>query len=106
MMASLPEDQQAELLQGAMGKVGAFQGQDQQSRTRVGLIKKARARFVRPGGGAFADELKVGQIKPNGVQVGFSNTSAKLNLDMRSLKTLKPMIGKELDVGTTHRGRY
>ncbi|KAG2995387.1 hypothetical protein PC121_g21213 [Phytophthora cactorum] len=79
MMASLPEDQQAELLQGAMGKVGAFQGQDQQSRTRVGLIKKARARFVRPGGGAFADELKVGQIKPNGVQMSALPTEVAID---------------------------
>ncbi|KAF1789713.1 hypothetical protein GQ600_9705 [Phytophthora cactorum] len=100
-MASLPKINRPSYCTAPWGKWG----QDQQSRTREGLIKEARARFVRHGG-AFFDELKVGQIKPNGVQVGFSNTSAKPNLDMRSLKTLKPMIGKELDVGTTHRGRY
>jgi tetratricopeptide (TPR) repeat protein len=35
-----------------------------------------------------------------------SNTDAKPKLDMRSLKSLKPLIGRELVVGTTHRGRY
>ncbi|KAE8886819.1 hypothetical protein PF005_g24736 [Phytophthora fragariae] len=81
-LANLPEEEQSRLLQSAMGKVGEYQEQAQQSRTREGLIqrfKQARARFVRPGG-AFAEQLQVGQITPDGVQ--------------------------ELVVGTTHRGRY
>lgn len=107
-LATPPQEYQTRFLQDAMGKVGEYQEQAQQSRTREGLIKRfkeARARFIRPGG-AFAEELKAGQIKPDGAQVSFSNTNAKPNFDMRSLKSLKPMIGHELVVGTTHRGRY
>ncbi|KAG6623798.1 uncharacterized protein IUM83_01968 [Phytophthora cinnamomi] len=107
-LASLPEAEQSSLLQSAMGQVGDFQAQAQQSRTREGLIQRfrqARARFVRPGG-AFAEQLRAGQFGPDGVQMSFSNMNAKPNLDMRSVKDLKPMIGQELVVGTTHRGRY
>ncbi|KAL4117364.1 hypothetical protein PRIC2_011355 [Phytophthora ramorum] len=102
-LASLPEEEQINLLQNAMGKTGEYEEQVQQSRTREGLIKrfrKARSRFVRPGGAV------AGQIEPDGVQFSLSNTNAKPNLDMRFLKLLKPMIGMELVVGTNHRGRY
>ncbi|KAG7375444.1 hypothetical protein PHYPSEUDO_001188 [Phytophthora pseudosyringae] len=38
-LATLPGDEQARLLQSAMGKAGEFQDQAQQSRTREGLVK-------------------------------------------------------------------
>ncbi|GMF28839.1 unnamed protein product [Phytophthora fragariaefolia] len=107
-LASLPEEEQTGLLQGAMDQLGDFQQRAAKSRTREGLVQRfreARARFVRPGG-IFAEERRAGQMKPDGVQISLSNTDAKPNLDMKSLKSLQPMISQELVVGTTHRGRY
>ncbi|KAL4150873.1 hypothetical protein PRNP1_010269 [Phytophthora ramorum] len=91
-LASLPDEEHINLLQNAMGKTGEYEEQVQQSRTREGLIKrfrKARSRFVRPGGAV------AGQIEPDGVQFSLSNTNAKPNLDMRFLKLLKPMIVRQ-----------
>lgn len=107
-LAKLPEEEQVKLLQGAMGQVGDYEQKAQASRTREGLIKRfkeARARFVRPGG-IFAEEIARGDLSPSAVQCSMSNTDAKPSVDSRSRRSLKPMIGSELEVGTTHRGRY
>ncbi|KAG6970022.1 hypothetical protein JG688_00005076 [Phytophthora aleatoria] len=107
-LGKLPAEERKKLLEGAARQVKDDAQRAQRARTREGLIerfKKGRAQFVRPGG-IFADQLAAGQITPDTVQVAFANNGdAKPNLDMKSLKSLKPMIIKELTLGTTHRGR-
>ncbi|KAF4146964.1 hypothetical protein GN958_ATG03851 [Phytophthora infestans] len=108
-LGKLPSEKRKELLEEAARQVNDDAQQARQARTREGLIqrfKKGRAQFVRPGG-IFADQLAAGRITPDTVQVAFANKAdAKPNLDMKSLKLLKPMIVKELTLGTTHRGRF
>ncbi|KAG3114592.1 hypothetical protein PI124_g6681 [Phytophthora idaei] len=108
-LGKLPAEEHKKLLEEAARQVKDDAQRAQRARTREGLIerfKKGRAQFVRPGG-IFADQLAAGQITPDTVQVAFANNGdAKPNLDMKSLKSLKPMIIKELTLGTTHRGRY
>ncbi|KAG1709242.1 hypothetical protein DVH05_019886 [Phytophthora capsici] len=64
-------------------------------------FKTMRAKFVRPGG-IFADQMFTGSMVAHAVTVDDSKPQS----DVRLLRDLKPMIGKELELGVTHKGRY
>ncbi|KAG2511691.1 hypothetical protein JM16_008167 [Phytophthora kernoviae] len=104
-LSNLSEEEQTKLLQNAMVKAGEYQERAQQARTQEGLIQKfktMRAKVVRPGG-MFADQMARENWECHAFQL---NTDSKPNFDMKSLRSLKPMIINELEVGATHRGRY
>lgn len=105
-LGSLPEAQQEDLLNQAMHE---FDEQaEQMSNPQEELIqrfKKSRATYVRPGG-IFAEHFQAGRIHAGSVCTKFTTGDAKPASESRSLRALSPMIAKELDLGTTHRGRY
>ncbi|RMX65724.1 hypothetical protein DD238_004754 [Peronospora effusa] len=102
-LASLPEEELENFLQSVNDTADEFHEQNLQSKTQEGLIerfKKMRTKFTRPGG-VYAD-LGFDAV----TRIAFTSGDAKPKTNMRSLRTLKPMIVKELDAGTTHYGRY
>ncbi|KAL3666466.1 hypothetical protein V7S43_008714 [Phytophthora oleae] len=64
-------------------------------------FKTMRAKFVRPGG-IFADQMFTGPMYAHAMTMDDSRPQSQV----RSLRDLKPMIGKELELGVMHRGRY
>ncbi|KAL4086145.1 hypothetical protein PRIC1_014767 [Phytophthora ramorum] len=105
--APMSEEEQAEFMENTVDDIEEVQ--EQEARTQEEMIqrfKNMRAMFVRPGG-FFAEQMMRGEFPSDTVQVGFSlNADTKPKSSMRSLRTLKPMTVQELDLGTTHRGRY
>ncbi|EEY67663.1 uncharacterized protein PITG_18172 [Phytophthora infestans T30-4] len=78
--------------------------QTQSLSTQEGMVqrfKMMRARFVRPGG-IFGEQILAGNLRTGRLSLD----DAKSASDARSLRDLTPMTGKELELGTTHRGRY
>ncbi|KAL4145802.1 hypothetical protein PRNP1_011678 [Phytophthora ramorum] len=105
--APMSEEEQAEFMENTVDDIEEVQ--EQEARTQEEMIqrfKNMRAMFVRPGG-FFAEQMMRGEFPSDTVQVGFSlNADTKPKSSMRPLRTLKPMTVQELDLGTTHRGRY
>ncbi|KAK1933803.1 hypothetical protein P3T76_011563 [Phytophthora citrophthora] len=64
-------------------------------------FKTMRAKFVRPGG-IFAEQTFT---RPMVAHV-MTMDDTRPQSEVRSLRDLKPMIGKELKLGVTHKGRY
>ncbi|ETO77851.1 hypothetical protein F444_07030 [Phytophthora nicotianae P1976] len=107
-LANLSEQEQAAFTQNILNRAEEMEHQAQQSRTREGLIqqfKKKRSTFVRPGG-IYAEKKCSEALKAGAVPMGFTLDDTKPKSDMRLLKTLKPMLVEELELGTVHRGRY
>ncbi|ETM48780.1 hypothetical protein L914_06749 [Phytophthora nicotianae] len=107
-LANLSEQEQAAFTQNILNRAEEMEQQAQQSRTREGLIqqfKKKRSTFVRPGG-IYAEKKCSEALKAGAVPMGFTLYDTKPKSDMRLLKTLKPMLVEELELGTVHRGRY
>ncbi|KAE8879532.1 hypothetical protein PF005_g19449 [Phytophthora fragariae] len=72
--------------------------------TQEGMIRRfktMRARFVQPGG-IFGEQIFAGNVNVR----SFTINETKPDSDMKPLQSLKPMTAKELELGTTHRGRY
>ncbi|ETI49120.1 hypothetical protein F443_06959 [Phytophthora nicotianae P1569] len=100
-LASLSEGEQPVLLDDDSDEES---GQTLPLSTQEGMVqrfKMMRARFVRPGG-IVGEQMFAGNLCTSSMTLD----GAKPTSELRSLQELKPMIGKELELGTTHRGRY
>ncbi|POM57703.1 LOW QUALITY PROTEIN: Hypothetical protein PHPALM_37752, partial [Phytophthora palmivora] len=104
LLAGMSEDEQAEFFRNAADKEDEFDAQAQTLTTQEGIIqrfKTMRAMFVRPGG------IVGEQVLPENLSIGtLSFGDAKAKASMKSLRDLKPMTSQELELGTTHIGRY
>lgn len=101
-LASRSKEEQEEFMQDAKDTADEFYERLEQSATQEGLIhrfRKMRTQFTRPGG-VYAD------LRPNAVGISFTSGDAKPKTNRKSLQALHPIIVNELDVGTTHYGRY
>ncbi|KAG7385155.1 hypothetical protein PHYPSEUDO_001783 [Phytophthora pseudosyringae] len=104
----LPKEGQEGFVRNVVNRGIDLQEHKQQARTREELIQRfeeMRATFVWPGG-IFADEIVTETFGAGALRTSFTIDDGKPKSDMRALRTLKPMIVKELELGTTHRGRY
>ncbi|GMF42793.1 unnamed protein product [Phytophthora fragariaefolia] len=103
LLGGLSLEQQNNIMSQAMKDFG------EESDSQEKLIQRfmdSRASFVRPGG-IFAEYLQAGNISPGSVAgARFTVGNTKPTSEHKSLGTLKPMLAKELNLGTTHRGRY
>ncbi|KAE9080508.1 hypothetical protein PF005_g22827, partial [Phytophthora fragariae] len=100
-LGGLPEEQQDDLLNQVMREFDEPAEVSNPQEELIQRFKEMRATFVRPGG-IFAER----NIKAGSAYVKFTIDDAKPACVTRSLGRLTPMIAKELDLGTTHRGRY
>ncbi|OWZ09022.1 hypothetical protein PHMEG_00018340 [Phytophthora megakarya] len=109
LLSALPEDEQKQVMQEAMDQMDDLQEQAIASSTQEGLVqhfKSMRKKNVRPGG-ICAEEILRSRTSSSPLhEVRFTTGDAKPNSTTKSLKSLKPMTAKELQLGTTHRGRY
>ncbi|RAW25553.1 hypothetical protein PC110_g18030 [Phytophthora cactorum] len=99
-LASLSEDEQPEFLEDDSDE----DEQTQPLSTQEGMVQRfkiMRARFVRPGA-ILGEQIFAGNLCAGSMSLD----DAKPTSGLRSLRDLQPMVGKELELGTTHRGRY
>ncbi|KAG7380037.1 hypothetical protein PHYPSEUDO_007849 [Phytophthora pseudosyringae] len=103
-LSSLPEDEQAKFMEDASDQADEFEEPARPLSTQEGMIqrfKTMRSTFVRPGG-ILGEQMFTSNLSASSVSID----DAKPKSELRSLQDLKPIIGKELELGTTHRGRY